>query len=35
VKWFSIIPKEGQMQNTFAFDRRSGRINLNGRIIGK
>jgi len=34
-KWFSILSKEGQGINTFDYDRRSGRITLNGRIIGK
>ena len=32
-KWFSIMPKEGQWQNTFTWDRRNKRITLNGKVI--
>ena len=32
-KWFGILPKEGQMKNTFVADKRTGRMMLNGRII--
>ena len=32
-KWFSILPKEGQMGNTFLVDKRTGKVVLNGRII--
>ncbi len=34
-KWFGILPKEGQMDNTFTCDKRTGRMTLNGRVIGK
>jgi integrase len=29
-KWFSILPKEGQWENTFRFDRKKRRVILNG-----
>jgi integrase len=29
-KWFSIVPKEGQWENTFSYDRKKGRAILNG-----
>lgn len=32
-KWFGILPKEGQWENTFVWDRRTGRATLNGKII--
>jgi integrase len=34
-KWFGILPKEGQMENTFVWDKRTGRMTLNGKVIGK
>ena len=34
-KWFGILPKDGQMENTFAWDKRTGRMTLNGKIIEK
>jgi integrase len=34
-KWFGILPKEGQMENTFTCDKRTGRMTLNGRVIAK
>ncbi|MEY3898115.1 MAG: hypothetical protein RLZZ214_3636 [Verrucomicrobiota bacterium] len=34
-KWFGILPKEGQMENTFVWDRRNKRSILNGKIIEK
>jgi hypothetical protein len=34
-KWFGILPKEGQLENTFTCDKRTGRMTLNGRVIGK
>jgi integrase len=34
-KWFGILPKDGQMENTFLWDRRKNRITLNGRVIEK
>jgi integrase len=30
VKWFSIMPKEGQWENTFRYDRKKRRVLLNG-----
>jgi integrase len=32
-KWFSILPKEGQWENTFVWDKRTGRATLNGKVI--
>jgi integrase len=32
-KWFSIVPKEGQWENRFFFDRKKGRVVLNGVAI--
>jgi integrase len=32
-KWFSIMPKKEQWQNTFTWDRRNKRITLNGKVI--
>jgi hypothetical protein len=29
-KWFAIVPKEGQWENRFFFDRKKGRVVLNG-----
>jgi hypothetical protein len=29
-KWFSILPKEGQWENTFRYDRKKRRVILNG-----
>ena len=29
-KWFSIMPKDGQWENTFTLDRKKGRVKLNG-----
>jgi len=29
-KWFAILPKEGQWENQFFFDRKKGRAVLNG-----
>ena len=29
-KWFAIVPKEGQWENRFCFDRKKGRVVLNG-----
>jgi integrase len=29
-KWFGIVPKEGQWENRFFFDRKKGRVVLNG-----
>ncbi len=34
-KWFGILPKERQMENTFTCDKRTGRMTLNGRVIEK
>ena len=34
-KWFAILPKDGQMENTFVWDKRTGRMTLNGKIIEK
>ena len=34
-KWFGILPKDGQIENTFAWDKRTGRMTLNGKIIEK
>jgi len=34
-KWFGILPKEGQMENTFVWDRRNKRSILNGKLIEK
>ena len=34
-KWFGILPKDGQMENTFVWDKRTGRMTLNGKVIGK
>jgi hypothetical protein len=34
-KWFGILPKDGQMENTFTCDKRTGRMTLNGRVIAK
>ena len=34
-KWFGILPKDGQMENTFLWDRRKNRITLNGKLIEK
>lgn len=28
-KWFSILPKEGQWENTFRYDRKKKRVFLN------
>jgi len=28
--WFGILPKEGQGSNSFAFDRKKGKMVLNG-----
>ena len=33
--WFGILPKDGQMENTFVWDRRNKRYILNGKIIEK
>ena len=32
-KWFGIVPKDGQMENTFLWDKRTGKIVLNGRRL--
>jgi integrase len=32
-KWFSILPKEGQWENTFSYDRKKRRGMLNGKVI--
>lgn len=32
-KWFGILPKDGQAENTFVFDKRTGRLTLNGKVI--
>jgi len=32
-KWFGILPKEGQWENTFKWDKRTGRATLNGKVI--
>jgi hypothetical protein len=29
-KWFAILPKDGQWENTFRFDRKKRRVILNG-----
>ena len=29
-KWFSILPKDGQWENTFRYDRKKRRVILNG-----
>jgi hypothetical protein len=29
-KWFSIMPKEGQWENTLSYDRKKRRVTLNG-----
>ena len=29
-RWFSILPKEGQWENTFSYDRKKRRVILNG-----
>jgi integrase len=29
-KWFAIVPKDGQSENTFSYDRKKGRAILNG-----
>ncbi len=34
-KWFSILPKPGQPENTFVWDKRTGRATLNGKVMGK
>jgi site-specific recombinase XerD len=34
-KWFGILPKEGQWENTFVWDKRTGRATLNGKVIRK
>jgi hypothetical protein len=34
-KWFGILPKDGQMENTFTCDKRTRRVKLNGRVIEK
>lgn len=34
-KWFGILPRDGQSENTFVWDKRTGRATLNGKIIGK
>ena len=34
-QWFAILPKPGQMENTFVWDKRTGRTTLNGEILGK
>ncbi|TAE85584.1 MAG: hypothetical protein EAZ82_13125, partial [Verrucomicrobia bacterium] len=34
-KWFGILPKEGQWENTFTCDKRTGRMTLNGQVIAK
>ena len=34
-KWFGILPKDGQMENTFLWDRRKNRITLNGKLLEK
>jgi integrase len=34
-KWFGILPKEGQWENTFAWDKRTGRATLNGKVLAK
>ena len=34
-KWFGILPKGGQMENTLVWDRRNKRFTLNGKIIEK
>jgi hypothetical protein len=34
-QWFTILPKPGQMENTFVWDKRTGRTTLNGKVIGK
>ena len=34
-KWFRILPKDGQMENTLVWDWRNKRSILNGKIIEK
>jgi integrase len=34
-KWFAILPKDGQMENAFLWDKRTGRMTLNGKVIEK
>ena len=34
-QWFSILPKPGQMENTFVWDKRTGRATLNGKVVAK
>lgn len=29
-KWFGILPKDGQWENTFSYDRKKRRVILNG-----
>ena len=29
-KWFGILPKEGQWENTLTYDRKQRRVTLNG-----
>ncbi len=29
-KWFSILPKDGQWENTLSYDRKKRRVILNG-----
>ena len=33
MKWFSIMPKEGQWQNTLSYDRKKRRVILNGKVV--
>jgi hypothetical protein len=32
-KWLGILAKDGQMENTFLWDRRKNRITMNGKVI--
>ena len=32
-EWFGILPKEGQSENTFVWDKRTKRSTLNGKVI--
>lgn len=34
-QWFSILPKPGQMENTFVWDKRTGRATLNGKVLAE
>jgi len=32
-KWFGIIPKDGQWENTHSYDRKKRRVTLNGKVV--